>query len=125
MNENEDRFENYINEVESGTTCEAFLGKGKEILKEIRSNGERQEEFKVYKALGHKLRYNIYNVLKRKPMCTCALARLFQKPDSSITYHIKILQEADLIIGQKQSYFTVYHARANFLNQIANQTEKI
>lgn len=125
MNENQDRFENYINEVESGITCKDFLEEGKQTLEDIRTNTKSQREFEVYNALGHKLRYHIYKILERKPMCTCALARLFQKPDSSITYHLKILQDADLIIGQKQGYFTVYHARENFLNQIANQKEKI
>lgn len=125
MSENEDRFENYINEVESGTTCEDFLDDGKQLLENIRTNTKAQKEFKIYKALGHKLRYHIYKMLERKPMCTCALAKLFQKPDSSITYHLKILQDANLIIGQKQGYFTVYYAREKFLNQISDQKEKI
>lgn len=115
MNQKEDRFQNYISDIEPETTCKAFLEKGKKKLVEIRTNEENLDEFKVYKALGHKLRYHIYKMLEIKPMCTCALARLFQKPDSSITYHLKILQNAELIIGRKQGYYTIYHTKKNFV----------
>ncbi len=114
MKENQNRFENYIDEIEPETTCEDFLEESNEMLENVKTNPQIQKDFKIYKALGHKLRYHIYKMLESKPMCTCALARLFQKPDSSITYHLKILQNADLIIGQKQGYFTIYHTRKNF-----------
>ncbi|TFF97576.1 MAG: ArsR family transcriptional regulator [Promethearchaeota archaeon] len=121
MNKNQDRFQNYIKEVESGTTCEEFLETGEKVLKNLRINERTQTQFKIYKALGHQMRFEIYQLLKNKPMCTCALAKLFQKPDSSITYHLKILQNAKLIIGEKRGYFTVYHSKESYLNQIIDQ----
>lgn len=54
-------------------------------------------------------------------MCTCALARLFQKPDSSITYHLKILQNVGLIVGEKQGYYTIYHTKTDFLRKITRK----
>jgi len=114
----DDRFKNYINELEPETTCEAFLKQNKEFLKKIKSNNKFKREFEVYNALGHKLRYMIFKILQNKPMCVCALAQVFEKSDSSIAYHLNILQDAGLIIGRKKGYFTIYYSKEKLLSEI-------
>ena len=114
----DDRFKNYINELEPETTCEAFLNQNQEILKKIKSNKKFKREFEVYNALGHELRYMIYKILQNKPMCVCALAQVFEKSDSTIAYHLNILQDAALIIGKKKGYFTIYYSKEGLLSEI-------
>jgi len=118
---NENRFQNYINEVELEVSCEKFLEVNKNILESIKNSQKYQKEFDIYNALGNELRFLIYKILENKPMCVCALARIFGKPDSSITYHLKILQEADLIIGKKQGYFTIYYTKNILLKDLGKK----
>jgi ArsR family transcriptional regulator len=91
------------------------------LLEHIKSDSKYQKEFKIYKALGNKLRFFIYKTLENKPMCTCALAKIFNKPDSSISYHLNILQDANLIIGKKQGYFTIYYTKEVLLNDLTKK----
>jgi DNA-binding transcriptional ArsR family regulator len=118
---NEDRFQNYINQIVPGISCEQYLEDNKKILESIKNNQKYKQEFELYNALGNELRFFIYKILETKPMCTCALARIFKKPDSSITYHLKILQDADLIIGKKKGYFTIYYTKKVLLNDLAKR----
>ncbi|MBD3196122.1 MAG: metalloregulator ArsR/SmtB family transcription factor [Candidatus Lokiarchaeota archaeon] len=115
-----DRFKNYINEIESEITCKAFLEENKEILNQIKKSMKYDREIKIYKALGHKLRYRIVKILEKKPMCVCALAQIFEKSDSSIAYHLNELQKAGLIIGKKEGYFTIYYTKEKLLNELSD-----
>jgi len=113
-----ERFEKYIQEVEKNTTCEQFLEETHQIVSQIKHNKEIMEEWKLYKALSNLKRFIIYKLLEHKPMCTCALARVFSVSDGSITHHLKILEEANLIKGLKEGYFTKYYTKSNMIKQL-------
>jgi len=113
------RFKNYINEIETKTSCKAFLEENRDLLMEIKTNENYNRELEIYEALGHKLRYRIFKILENKPMCVCALAQIFERSDSSIAYHLNRLQKAELIIGRKKGYFTIYYTREKLLNEIS------
>lgn len=113
------RFRNYINEIELGMSCKDFLEENKNLLKKIWNDIKVKREFEIFNALGHELRYKIFKILEKKPMCVCALARVFEKSDSTITYHLNILQNAGLIIGTKKGYFTIYYTKDQLISEIA------
>ena len=113
----EERFKNYVKAIESGKSCEVFLEEQKQLLNEISSDPVFNRKLQIHKALGHRLRYQIYKLIDSHQVCTCALARTLRKPDSTITYHVKILEEAGLVIGQKKGYFTIYSSTKNFLGE--------
>lgn len=105
----EERFKKYIQELERGTTCAEFLQKHENFISDIIKNPEAKKEHKIHKALSKLKRYLMYKLLQEKPMCTCALAKVFQISDGTVTHHLKILEEAGLIMGKKEGYFTRYY----------------
>jgi len=105
----EERFKKYIQELEPGTTCSVFLKKQEKFIANVIADSETKKEFKIHKALSKLKRYLMYKLLQEKPMCTCALARVFQISEGTVTHHLKILQEAGLIMGKKEGYFTRYY----------------
>lgn len=105
----EERFKKYIQEIENGTSCGEFLDEYTQLLSELRNDNEFKKELKIHNALSNSKRYFMYKLLREKPMCTCALARLFDLSDGTITHHLKILEGAGLVIGKKEGYFTRYY----------------
>jgi len=111
----EERFIKYINEIENGITSEVFLEENRKIISHFKQDIEAKKQFKIHKALSNLKRFLIYNLLKEKPMCTCALAKVFQTSEGTISHHLKILQDAGKVIGMKESYFTTYYTIENLI----------
>lgn len=81
------------------------LGKYKD---KILSNTDFKKMVNFHKALGHKSRYLIYNLIKKKKMCICELNVILDLAQPTISHHVKILEQADLIEGIKNGKFTHY-----------------
>lgn len=113
-----ERFEKYIQEVEKNTTCEQFLEENKKFTSQIKNNKRSMGDWKIHKALSNIKRFMIYKLLERRPMCTCALAKIFSVSDGTITHHLKILEKAGLIMGKKEGYFTRYYTTKNMITQL-------
>ncbi|TFG04482.1 MAG: ArsR family transcriptional regulator, partial [Promethearchaeota archaeon] len=77
------RFENYIQEMEKGTSCTEFLEESLKFISNIKNNPEARKEYKIHKALSNEKRFLIYFLLKKKPMCTCALANVLNVSDGT------------------------------------------
>lgn len=115
----EERFKNYIQEMEKGTTCTEFLEKNKKLILNIKKDSNAMKEYNTHKALSNIKRYIIFKLLKNKPMCTCAIAKVFEVSDGTITHHLKILEEAGLIIGKKEGYFTRYYTVEQLIQKLS------
>ena len=113
-----ERFEKYIQEVEVNTSCEQFLDEYQLYVSQIKDNKDLLREWKIHNALSNFKRFSIYLLLKHRPMCTCALAKVFSVSDGTITHHLKILENAGLIMGKKEGYFTRYYTKQNLINQL-------
>lgn len=59
-------------------------------------------------ALNNKERFIIFNSLKEKDRCVCELEVILNKSQSSISHHLRILEEAGVIKGWKKGKFTYY-----------------
>ncbi len=106
----EERFKKYIQELEPGTSCTEFLNKHEDFIANVMNDTLTKKEYKIHKALSKMKRYLMYKLLQDKPMCTCALAKVFQISEGTVTHHLKILEEAGLIMGKKEGYFTRYYS---------------
>jgi ArsR family transcriptional regulator, arsenate/arsenite/antimonite-responsive transcriptional repressor len=64
-----------------------------------------------FKALADQKRLHILNLLcQQESICVCDLCDLMEMPQSKLSYHLKILLEANLIIKETQgtwSYYTI------------------
>jgi ArsR family transcriptional regulator len=83
-----------------------------ESLREIGYNLNKDKEsntyVKFFNAVGNEVRLNIVKLLNEKEYCVCELEAILDKPQSSISHHLKILEKTGLIRGIKKGYFTHY-----------------
>ncbi|MFX1329702.1 MAG: ArsR/SmtB family transcription factor [Promethearchaeota archaeon] len=78
---------------------------------EILSRKNFKENVISHKALGHKSRYLIYNLIKKKEMCICELSTILDSTQPTISHHVKILEQAGLIEGVKSGKFIHYNLK--------------
>lgn len=62
-----------------------------------------------FKALADQQRLQIINILAvKESVCVCDLTPIIDMPQSKLSYHLKILLEADLIKKEKQGTWNYY-----------------
>ncbi|WP_047985671.1 ArsR/SmtB family transcription factor [Ornithinibacillus californiensis] len=76
---------------------------------------------KTFKALADEKRLKILNLLadsKEESICVCELEEVMKMAQSKLSYHLKILMQADLIQREKRG--TLHYYSIN--NEVMNQT---
>lgn len=104
------RFRKFVEQVLGAQNPGAFLRDANNTLADIEGPAFNRE-LQYHKALANPLRLRIFKLLARQPLCTCALAKILGVSEGSITHHLKKLKAAELVLGKKESYFTVYRTR--------------
>ena len=64
---------------------------------------------KVFKAFSDERRLRILEVLQHGEKCSCVLQDKIDMPQSSLSYHMKILHEAGIVEGRQEGKWTYYH----------------
>lgn len=64
---------------------------------------------KVMKALSDPNRVKIVKMLQHKSMCVCELQEALQISQSSVSKHLKLLEEAGLVDYKKEGLWVNYH----------------
>jgi ArsR family transcriptional regulator len=64
---------------------------------------------KVMKALSDPARVKIIKMLQRKMMCVCELQEALQISQSSVSKHLKMLEDAGLVNHSKDGLWVNYH----------------
>lgn len=76
------------------------------------------EALKIFKALSDKTRLRILKILEIKEMCVCEIRTVIGFSMPTISNHLKILSEANLVISEKKDKFVNYKLNANFKSKI-------
>jgi len=84
-----------------------IIGKSNGIIEKIDLN-TISKSVKLFKALSDPNRIMILKSLKIIPSCACMLKEVTGLPDSRLSYHLTILKNADLIIGNKEKNWIIY-----------------
>lgn len=63
---------------------------------------------KIFKALADERRLRILELLQHGEKCTCVLTEEVNMPQSSLSYHMKILCEAGIVTGREDGKWTHY-----------------
>jgi len=61
-----------------------------------------------YGLLADPLRLRIVESLAREQLCTCHLIEITGAKQTTISHHLRILREADIVIGEAEGRFTWY-----------------
>lgn len=67
-----------------------------------------EEQAKIFKALSDERRLRILELLHSGEKCTCTLTDEVNMPQSSLSYHMKILCEAGIVVGREDGKWTHY-----------------
>ncbi len=63
---------------------------------------------KIFKALGEKNRLRIINMLMARPMCVCEITEILDLSQSTVSGHLRILKEAEIIEDTKEGLWVEY-----------------
>ena len=63
---------------------------------------------KIFKALCDEKRLAIINHLKSGEKCACVLIQAMNIGQSALSYHMKILCDAEIVVGRKEGKWTHY-----------------
>ncbi|MEG2935215.1 MAG: metalloregulator ArsR/SmtB family transcription factor [Clostridium sp.] len=66
------------------------------------------DNVKVFKAMGDETRLKILILLSKKNICAKGIARHLDISEAAVSQHVKVLKEAELIIGYKRGYHVIY-----------------
>ncbi|WP_366522622.1 metalloregulator ArsR/SmtB family transcription factor [Clostridium sp.] len=84
-----------------------------------------EEKIKIFKALGDETRINILHIIRNKSMCAKGIARELEISESAVSQQIKILKDANLIIGYKIGYHIMYDLNIEKLESITRLIDYI
>ena len=80
-----------------------------------------------FKALGDENRFRILMLLLERPLCVCELLEVLDIKGGTLSAHLKILKNADLINHKKDGRWIIYSiatdANKIFLQQIEHELE--
>ena len=62
----------------------------------------------IYKALSDPNRLRILMMLKDKPLCVCEIVDILQLANSTVSKHLSILRNANLIVDEKSGRWVNY-----------------
>lgn len=68
-----------------------------------------EELAKIFKALCDEKRQKIIELLKNGEQCACVLLEQLDMPQSTLSYHMKILCESGIVEGRDEGKWTYYH----------------
>lgn len=71
----------------------------------------------AFRALGDETRLGILRALLRseRPLCECEIVPAFGLSQSTISYHLKVLREAELVEAERRGVWVYYRARPRAL----------
>jgi len=63
---------------------------------------------KIFKALGDKTRLRIINMLMQRSMCVCEITSVLPLSQPTVSGHLKVLREAEIVTDNKEGLWVVY-----------------
>ncbi|MDD2981506.1 MAG: metalloregulator ArsR/SmtB family transcription factor [Hespellia sp.] len=66
------------------------------------------EQAKLFKAFGDEKRLRILELLRNGEKCACVLTDTLDMPQSTLSYHMKILCETGVVEGREDGKWTYY-----------------
>lgn len=67
-----------------------------------------KEKIKILKALADESRLSIVKMISSGEMCNCEMIDRLDLSQPTISHHLKILQDANLIVGRKEGKWVHY-----------------
>jgi ArsR family transcriptional regulator len=72
---------------------------------------------KIFKALSDTNRLRILKMLELRPLCVCEVREVLGLANSTVSKHLSVLRDADLIADEKQGKWVNYSLNMNSANK--------
>ena len=72
----------------------------------------------VFKALGDSMRLEIVQMLSDGEKCACKLLERFEITQPTLSHHMKILCDSELVVGRKDGKWTYYSLSCDALADV-------
>ena len=81
---------------------------------------------KVFKALSDRNRLRIMNMLCHKSLCVCEITHILQISQSTVSGHLRVLKDAELLIDHKDKLWVDYRLNGEtpWINEIVDLIKK-
>lgn len=76
---------------------------------------------KIFKALSDPNRVRILKMLEVRPLCVCEITDILQLSTSTVSKHLSILRDVDLIVDQKDGKWMNYSLNTGVNGSYASQ----
>lgn len=75
----------------------------------------------ITKALGDPIRMQLVDVLRKHAgkVCVCELVPLFELSQSTVSHHLKVLRDADLVGSERQGLWAYYYVNPEALKELS------
>ncbi len=64
---------------------------------------------RIFKALGDKSRLRIVKMLQQRPLCVCEITAVLELATSTVSKHLSLLKDAEIIADRKEGKWVEYH----------------
>ena len=71
----------------------------------------------IIKALSHKNRLRIINLLNQDKLCVCELENIMDTTQSNVSRHLSKLKQVDLIVDDRNAQWVYYELNEKFLTK--------
>lgn len=79
----------------------------------------------LFKVLADPLRRRIVELLSREQLCTCHLVEETGAGQTTISNHLRVLREADMVETEPCGRFTYYRLRPEVLRALADEMARL
>ncbi|KAB2951031.1 winged helix-turn-helix transcriptional regulator [Heliorestis acidaminivorans] len=86
---------------------------------------DEKELLRLLRALADESRIKILQRIEKGEICNCELTDIFPLRQSTISHHLKVLAEANLVVLRKQGKWTYYQLNRQTLEQIGPSLHQV
>jgi ArsR family transcriptional regulator len=94
-----------------------------ELLPGLPDEDDAKDLAEKFKALGDPVRLRLMTLVATHPdgeVCVCEMTSHFQVTMATISYHLKVLRTAGLIMGDRRGTWVYYRATPDALHRLAH-----
>ncbi|MBS4534443.1 winged helix-turn-helix transcriptional regulator [Clostridium sp. D2Q-14] len=84
-----------------------------------------EDKIRIFKALSDKNRLLILDMLSCGELCACDIMDGLNLTQPTISHHMKILQEANLVIGVKKGKWMVYSINRDKVKELTSYIKEV
>lgn len=79
----------------------------------------------ILKALSDETRFRLLELLLSEKLCGKALAGNLGISEAAVSQHLKVLKEAELVVGEKRGYWMHYSVQQESLKQVIHELDRL